>query len=254
MTDDTTKGDRIAKVIARAGICSRREAERLINEGKVKVDRKTITSPALNVTAKNIIAVNGKILPARESSRLWRYHKPAGIVTTHKDPEGRPTVFEQFPSNFPRVISVGRLDINSEGLLMLTNDGELARHMELPSTGWTRRYRARVHGNVDEKRLADLAKGITIDGVRYNSIQVDVEKKQRSNTWLNISIKEGKNREIRKVMEHLGLQVTRLIRTAYGPFQLGSLPQKQIDEVPTKVIKDQLGLSSKDSKKQKKSK
>ncbi|MCK5295833.1 MAG: rRNA pseudouridine synthase [Alphaproteobacteria bacterium] len=248
MTDDTIKGERIAKVIARAGICSRREAERLINDGKVKVDRKTITSPALNVTAKNVIAVNGKIIPARDSSRIWRYYKPAGIVTTHKDPEGRPTVFEQLPANFPRVISVGRLDISSEGLLLLTNDGELARHMELPSTGWTRRYRARVHGVVDEKRLADLAKGITVDGVRYGSIQAVVEKKQRSNTWLSISIKEGKNREIRKVMEHLGLQVTRLIRTAYGPFQLGSLPKGKTEEVPTKVIKDQLGASSKSNR------
>ena len=238
------KGERIAKRLARAGLCSRRDAERWIADGRVSVDGKVLDSPALAVTDASDIRVDGKPIPEPEPSRLWRYHKPAGLVTTHKDERGRPTVFERLPPNLPRRISVGRLDLNSEGLLLLTNDGELARELELPARGWLRRYRVRVHGTVDPARLAALEKGLTIDGVAYGPIRAELDRTQGSNAWLTLSLREGKNREVRRVMEHLGLGVTRLIRIAYGPFQLGELERGQVDEVPRRVLREQLGQSA----------
>ena len=236
--------ERIAKRLARAGLCSRRDAERWIAEGRVSVDGKVLDSPALAVTDASDIRVDGKPIPEPEPSRLWRYHKPAGLVTTHKDERGRPTVFERLPPNLPRLISVGRLDLNSEGLLLLTNDGELARELELPARGWLRRYRVRVHGTVDPARLAALEKGLTIDGVAYGPIRAELDRTQGTNAWLTLSLREGKNREVRRVMEHLGLGVTRLIRIAYGPFQLGELERGQVDEVPRRVLREQLGQSA----------
>ena len=238
------KGERIAKRLARAGLCSRRDAERWIADGRVSVDGKVLDSPALAVTDASDIRVDGKPIPEPEPSRLWRYHKPAGLVTTHKDERGRPTVFERLPPNLPRLISVGRLDLNSEGLLLLTNDGELARELELPARGWLRRYRVRVHGTVDPARLAALEKGLTIDGVAYGPIRAELDRTQGTNAWLTLSLREGKNREVRRVMEHLGLGVTRLIRIAYGPFQLGELERGQVDEVPRRVLREQLGQSA----------
>ena len=235
------KGERIAKVLARAGLCSRRDAERWIEEGRVAVDGEVLTSPAFLVTPKSRIRVDGKPIPAAEPARLWRYHKPAGLVTTHRDEKGRDTIFDRLPPELPRVISIGRLDLTSEGLLLLTNDGGLARKLELPATGWIRRYRARVHGTVEPERLAALARVVTVDGVRYGPIEARLEREQGSNAWLTVGLREGKNREIRKVMEHLGLGVTRLIRTAYGPFQLGSLPRGAVEEVAKKVLREQLG-------------
>ena len=233
--------ERIAKRIARAGLCSRREAERWIEQGRVAVDGKVLSSPALAVGPEARIEVDGKPLGRAEPSRLWRYHKPAGLVTSHRDPEGRPTVFERLPGELGRVISVGRLDIASEGLLLVTNDGALARHLELPSTGWTRRYRARVHGTVDEAALERLAKGVTIEGVRYGAVIARLERVQRANAWLAIGLEEGKNREVRRICEHLGLAVTRLIRIAFGPFQLGELPRGEVAAVRRRVLLDQLG-------------
>ncbi len=235
------KGERIAKRLARAGLCSRRDAERWIAEGRVSVDGKKLDTPATLVTEASLIMVDGKPLPTADRTRLWRYHKPAGLVTSHKDPQGRTTVFERLPDDMPRVISVGRLDLNSEGLLLLTNDGELARRLELPSTGWLRRYRVRVHGTPDPAQLAALEKGITVDGVTYGSIKAVLDRQQGANAWLTVGLKEGKNREIRKVMDHLGWSVSRLIRIAYGPFQLGLLPSAEAEEVPTKALKEQLG-------------
>lgn len=240
MTDDT-KGERIAKRLARAGLCSRRDAERWIAEGRVAVNGRVLDTPAVVVAEGDTILVDGKPIPEPERARVWRYHKTAGTMTTHKDPEGRPTVFQRLPAGMPRVISVGRLDYNSEGLLLLTNDGELARKLELPAAGWVRRYRVRVHGTVEPEALVALEKGITIDGVRYGAIKAVLDRQQGSNAWLTVSIKEGKNREVRKVMEHLGWPVTRLIRVAYGPFQLGGLPEGEVEEVPAKVVKEQLG-------------
>ena len=237
------KGERIAKVVARAGVCSRREAERYIEQGRIAVNGQVLTSPAVTVLPTDKITVDQKPLPEKEKTRVWRYHKPAGLITSHKDPQGRPTVFDSLPETLPRVISIGRLDFNSEGLLLLTNDGELARRIELPSTGWVRRYRVRIHGEMTPDIMEKLAQGICIDGIRYAGVQVVVDKKQGSNTWLTVSLKEGKNREIRKLMEFFDLQVTRLIRIAYGPFQLGTLPEGGIDEVKTKVLIEQLGIS-----------
>ena len=234
------KGDRIAKVLARAGLCSRREAERWI-AGRVAVDGVTLLTPAVNVSAGNRVTVDGQPLPAPSPSRLWRYHKPPGLITSHRDPGGRPTVFERLPEELPRVVSVGRLDLTSEGLLLLTNDGGLARRLELPATGWTRRYRARVHGVVDEKKLAALADGVTVSGVKYGPIKAVLDKQKNANAWVTVSLEEGRNREIRKVMEHMGLEVNRLIRVAFGPFQLGKLARGQVEEVPPKVLREQLG-------------
>ena len=235
--------ERIAKAIARAGLCSRRDAERWIAEGRIAVNGEVLTSPAVTVTADCDIRVDGKKLPEPERPRLWRYHKPVGLVTTHRDEKGRPTVFGALPAELPRLISVGRLDLNSEGLLLLTNDGALARRLELPATGWVRRYRARVHGAVDPARLAALARGTTIEGVAYGPIRAALDRTQGSNAWLTLSLHEGKNREVRRVLEHLGYSVTRLIRVAYGPFQLGLLGRGEIAEVPAKVLREQLGGS-----------
>ena len=233
--------ERIAKLLARAGLCSRRDAERWIAEGRVSVDGQVLTTPAVSVTADNDVRVDGKPLPTPERPRLWRYHKPAGLVTSHRDEKGRPTVFDALPKELPRLISVGRLDLSSEGLLLLTNDGALSRRLELPSTGWLRRYKVRVHGVVEPERLATLGKGITIAGVSYGPIRAELERVQGSNAWVTFTLREGKNREVRRVLEHLGLQVTRLIRLAYGPFQLGNLARGAVAEVPRKVLAEQLG-------------
>jgi 23S rRNA pseudouridine2605 synthase len=234
-------GERIAKVIARAGVCSRREAERLIAEGRVAVDGKRLDSPAVKVTAAQRVTIDGEALPAPEPARLWRYHKPSGLITSARDPQGRPTVFAALPADLGRLLSVGRLDLNSEGLLLLTNDGALKRRLELPANGWTRRYRARVYGRPEPKKLADLARGLRVDGIEYGPIRAELERQMASNAWLKVALTEGKNREVRKVLEHLGLAVNRLIRVAYGPFQLGRLPRGAVEEVPAKVLAEQLG-------------
>jgi 23S rRNA pseudouridine2605 synthase len=238
----TDPKERIAKRMARAGVASRRDAERMILFGRVKLNGEVLTTPATVVGPDDVILVDDKPLPDIQPPRLWRYHKARSVMTTHRDPEGRPTLFDSLPPGMPRVISVGRLDYNSEGLILLTNDGELARKMELPDTGWTRRYRVRVHGRVDPASLADLARGITVEGVRYGPIEAALDREQGTNAWVTLSLKEGKNREVRRVMEHLGLPVTRLIRVAYGPFQLGQLQPGEIDEVQKKVLREQLGL------------
>jgi 23S rRNA pseudouridine2605 synthase len=230
---------RIAKVIARAGLCSRRDAERWIAAGRVSVNGKTLATPAFTVGSDDRITVDGKPLPAVEATRLFLYHKPPGLVTTVRDEKDRPTVFDHLPPGLPRVVSVGRLDLNSEGLLLLTNDGGLARYLELPANAWERRYRARVHGRVKVGDLAKLARGITVEGVKYGAIQARIERAQTgTNVWLEVTLKEGKNREIRKVLAHLGLQVNRLIRTAYGPFQLGDLSPGSAEEVAPKILRD----------------
>jgi 23S rRNA pseudouridine2605 synthase len=235
------EGERIAKRLARAGLCSRREAERWIAAGRVSVDGVVLATPARNVTEASDIRVDGRPLAAAEPARLWRYHKPRGLVTTHSDPQGRPTIFASLPPGLPRVISIGRLDINSEGLLLLTNDGELARHLELPATGWIRRYRVRVHGTVAPERLASLSRGITISGIAYGPIEATLERQQGSNAWLVLALREGKNREVRRICEHFGWTVTRLIRTSFGPFQLGALARGAAEEVPGKVLREQIG-------------
>lgn len=233
-------GERVAKWLARAGVASRRDAEKLLAEGRVRLNNAPVTHPATFVSPGDLLVVDGVVVDAPERTRLWRYHKPAGLVTTHRDPQGRPTVFDRLPAGMPRVISVGRLDLTSEGLLLLTNDGALARKLELPATGWIRRYRVRVHGRVDERRLATLARGVTIDGIAYGAIDAGLDSRKGDNAWLTVSLREGRNREVRRFMAHLGLAVTRLIRIAYGPFQLGTLPRGGIDEVPARVLRDQL--------------
>lgn len=234
------KGERIAKVMARAGLCSRRDAEVWIKEGRVKVDGKVLESPAFCVTLQNHILVDDKPLPETEMARLWLYYKPKGLVTSHKDEKGRATIFESLPKDLPRVISVGRLDLNSEGLLLLTNDGELARHLELPATGWVRRYRVRVHGKVDVAELQKLTKGLTIKEIRYGSITATLDRQKGDNAWLTVSLQEGKNRELRRVFEFLGWPVSRLIRTSYGPFQLGTLSPGETKSIPPRILKEQL--------------
>ncbi|MEZ5845410.1 MAG: pseudouridine synthase [Geminicoccaceae bacterium] len=234
-------GERVAKRIARAGLCSRRQAEMLVNEGRVTVDGRTIDSPALNVTDTQVVAVDGEPLKAPEHVRLFRLHKPNGVVSTARDPEGRRTVFDLLPEGLPRLMTIGRLDINSEGLLLLTNDGELKRRLELPSTGWLRRYRVRVYGDIDEGALKDLENGIEVEGVRYGSILARMDRRQGANAWLSMGLREGRNREIRRVLDHLGLQVSRLLRIAYGPFQLGALEARGVDELTGKVVREQLG-------------
>lgn len=245
---ETPKGERIAKRLARAGVCSRRDAEKLIADGRVRVDGKVLESPAFNVTEASRIEVDGVPVEAPEEPRLWRYHKPSGVITTNRDPQGRPTVFEKLPPEMPRVVSVGRLDFTTEGLLLLTNDGGLARHLELPANAWLRHYRARVHGRPDPRKLKALAEGVTISGIRYEPMKVEIEERAAkegedapANVWLSVTIREGKNREVRKVMEHLGLTVTRLIRVSFGPFQLGKLPRGGVEEVPRRILRTQMG-------------
>jgi 23S rRNA pseudouridine2605 synthase len=235
------EGERIAKVLARAGLASRRDAEEIVTQGRVTVNGRVINSPALDITANDVVAVDGKPLPARERTRLFLYHKPKGLMTTHADPEGRPTVFDNLPEGLPRLISIGRLDFNTEGLLLLTNDGGLARVLELPDTGWLRRYRVRAHGEITQAQLDALKEGVEVDGVKYGPIDATLERDQGANVWLVFAIREGKNREVRNVMAHLGLEVNRLIRVSYGPFQLGEIEEGQVDEVKSRVLREQLG-------------
>jgi len=239
--EEKAGGERIAKFLARAGVASRREAEKLIEQGVVTVDGKVLTTPAFKVTPDMEIRVDGTRIGKPDKVRLWRYHKPDGLVTTHKDPQGRPTVFESLEGRLPRVISVGRLDLTTEGLLLLTNSGDLSRRLELPSTGWTRRYRVRAYGRTTQAALDALKDGVEIDGVQYGPVRATLDQTQGGNQWITLSINEGKNREVRNLMRHLGLDVNRLIRTAYGPFQLGKLPKDAIEEVPGKQMKEQLG-------------
>ncbi len=238
---ETRDGQRIAKVMARAGLCSRRDAERWIEEGRVVVNGEVLTSPAYNVSEADDVVVDGQPLRAAERTRLFFFHKPKGLVTTAHDPDGRPTIFDALPEDLPRVVTVGRLDINTEGLLLLTNDGGLARVLELPATGWLRRYRVRAHGDITQEALDALRDGITIDGIDYRGIEAKFERQQGSNVWLTMGLREGKNREIKRVLEHLGMSVNRLIRVSFGPFELGDLPEGQVEEVRSRVLKDQLG-------------
>ena len=247
------KAERIAKVIARSGLCSRREAERLITNGKVKVNNKTLWECGVNVSSKDQIEVNDRPLATRVETKLWLYNKQRGYLVTNYDSEDRPTIFGQLKEKIEtRLISVGRLDMDSEGLLLLTNDGDLARKLELPSTGWLRKYRVRVHGYVIKKDLELLKNGITIDGIRYGKIEAKLDKQQGSNAWLTLGIREGKNREVRKIMNHLGYKVNRLIRVSFGPFQIKNLSSGDIEEVKNKVLNDQLGFSKHLNKNRKK--
>ncbi|WP_298243244.1 pseudouridine synthase [uncultured Bradyrhizobium sp.] len=234
-------GERIAKALARAGLASRRDAEEMVTQGRVTVNGRVINSPALDITKNDVVLVDGKPLPERERTRLFLYHKPRGLMTTHDDPEGRPTVFDNLPEGLPRLISVGRLDFNTEGLLLLTNDGGLARTLELPDTGWLRRYRVRAHGDVTQAQLDELKNGIEVEGVKYGPIEATLERDQGANVWLVFAIREGKNREVRNVCAHLGLEVNRLIRISYGPFQLGEVPEGQVEEIRSRVLREQLG-------------
>jgi 23S rRNA pseudouridine2605 synthase len=241
MPQSPSAGKRIAKAISDSGLCSRREAERWIASGRVTVNGQTIEPPGIIVSDADVITVDGQLLAEKPPMRIWRYHKPRGVMTTHSDPQGRPTVFERVDPEIGRVISVGRLDFNSEGLLLLTNSGNLAQRLERPATGWIRRYRVRAFGSVEQDRLNKLRRGSTVDGVRYGPIDASLDRVQRANLWLTVSLKEGKNREIRKVLEDLGLRVNRLVRIAYGPFQLGNLKRDQVTEVGAKVLREQLG-------------
>lgn len=242
MSDTTPPGDRIAKVIARSGRASRREAERLIAAGRVSVNGTRIDSPARNVTTADRITVDGKPLSAAEPPRLWRYHKPTGLVTTDRDEKGRRTIFDALPEDMPRVLSVGRLDLNSEGLLLLTNDGGIKRRLELPATGWTRKYRVRVKGAPDDAALDPVRRGLTVDGERFQPMRVDLDRQQGANAWLTVALQEGRNREVRRALAAVGLDVNRLIRVSYGPFQLGDLATGAVEEVKPRVLRDQLGL------------
>jgi 23S rRNA pseudouridine2605 synthase len=244
MDDNSTRdktGERIAKVIARAGLASRREAEAWIAAGRVAVNGSVIASPAHDVTGRDRVTVDGAPLPEKERTRLFLYHKPRGLMTTHADPQGRPTIFERLPQGLPRLISVGRLDFNTEGLLLLTNDGALARVLELPATGWLRRYRVRAHGTVTQAQLDALRNGVTISGIHYGPIEAALDRVQGSNLWLTLAIREGKNREVRNVASHLDLAVTRLIRLSFGPFQLREIAEGAVEEVPTRTLREQLG-------------
>ena len=246
--EQTDVPERIAKRIARAGICSLREAEVLVLAGRVKLNGKILDTAARNVTAKDRIDVDDKRIPTAEPARLWRYYKSRGLVVSNRDEKGRDTIFDRLPDNLPRVISVGRLDLDSEGLLLLTNDGGLARHLELPSTGWTRKYRVRVRGLVNPVKLDNLSTGVTIDNIHYGEVLARLDNQMPSNAWLTVAIKEGKNREIRHIMEYLGYPVSRLIRLSYGPFSLGNLEDGDVREVKTNVLKEQLGLARTRSK------
>ena len=233
-------GERLAKRMARSGLCSRREGEKIIEAGRVQVNGKRVTTPACNVTEADTIQVDNVALPDNPPIALYRYHKSRGLVTTHRDEKGRATIFDHLPNDLPRLISVGRLDMNSEGLLLLTNDGELAGHLEHPHAGWTRQYRVRVHGKVDDALLAKLADGVTLEGVAYAPIHAEIEQQRGSNAWLQVRLSEGKNREIRKVFEHFGLPVNRLIRVRFGPFQLGNLKQGHVAPVKDAQLRELL--------------
>jgi 23S rRNA pseudouridine2605 synthase len=239
--EEEVQGERIAKRLARVGIASRRDAEELIAAGRVRVNGKALTSPAFNVMPEDKIELDGETIPPVERTRMFLFHKPGGVVTTNRDPEGRKTVFDILPADLPRLMTIGRLDINTEGLLLLTNDGGLSRVLELPATGWLRRYRVRVHGKVDEKQLAGLKDGMAVDGVFYGAIEASLDREQGSNAWLNIGLREGKNREVKNILGALGLDVTRLIRISYGPFQLGELPEGHVQELSGRMLRDQLG-------------
>ena len=241
-----SKGERIAKIIARAGISSRRDAERMIEAGRVIVNGKVITSPVLNVTKKDRIRVDGKEIQATDEERMWLFHKPLGVVSTSRDEQGRQTIFDVLPKDLPRTMNIGRLDINSEGLLLLTNDGAIKRRLELPSTGWLRRYRIRVKGAPNDKSLAPLREGVRIEGEDFRPMDISVDRQQGANAWLTIGIREGKNREIRRAMAHIGLMVNRLIRISYGPFQLGNLRPGEVEEIPRKVLAAQLVIKNPD--------
>ncbi len=242
MSNTPPPGDRIAKVLARAGIASRREAERMIEAGRVTVNGKTIDSPALNVTPGDKITVDGKPVAEPEPARLWLYHKPTGLVTTNRDEKGRPTIFDNLPEDMPRVMSVGRLDLNSEGLLLLTNDGGIKRKLELPSTGWLRKYRVRINGRPKDEDFAPLRQGLVIEGEKFQPMTVTLDRQQGANAWLTIGLREGKNREIRRAIEDIGFTVNRLLRVSYGPFQLGNLKPGEVEEIRRRVLRDQLGL------------
>ncbi len=238
---DPSAPERIAKVIARAGVASRRDAEAMIEAGRVSLNGEVLDSPARNVTPEDVILIDGEPLPEKERTRLWVYHKPRGLVTTARDPEGRATVFDELPGDLPRVVAVGRLDINTEGLLLLTNDGGLAKVIAHPDTGWLRRYRVRAHGVIDQARLDAIAGGVVVDGMEYGPVEAKLDRVQGDNVWLTLGLREGKNREVKRILEHLGLRVNRLLRLSFGPFQLGDLPVGQVEEVRTRVLKDQLG-------------
>jgi len=239
--ENENRGERIAKRLARAGVCSRRDAERWIAEGRVMLNGKILETPAVLVTEADKIIVDGRSIGAAPATRLWRYHKPAGLVTSHRDEQDRDTIFQRLPKDMPRVISVGRLDLNSEGLLLLTNDGALSRHLELPATGWSRQYRVRAFGSVGDGMIKLLAKGITIEGIHYGPIKLEVERQQGSNVWLHMTLHEGKNREIRRVLARFGLEVNRLIRESYGPFNLSKLTPGQVEEVTPEALNNALG-------------
>ena len=241
VTEDGAKGERIAKRLARAGVCSRRDAERWIAEGRVMLNGTLLETPAVLVTDADQIVVDGRQIGEAPATRLWRYHKPSGLVTSHRDEQGRDTIFQHLPTDMPRVISVGRLDLNSEGLLLLTNDGALSRHLELPATGWSRQYRVRAFGRVGDGMIRLLAKGVTVEGIHYGPIKVEVERQQGSNVWINMTLHEGKNREIRRVLSHFGVEVNRLIRLSYGPFHLAKLPIGGVEEVEPRALENALG-------------
>lgn len=235
-----SQGERIAKIIARSGYCSRREAEELIRSGLVKVNGEVMLNPATIITDQ-AIKINNKLLARKEPTKMWIFHKPKGFITTNKDPEGRKTIFDILPKNLPRVITIGRLDINTEGLMLLTNDGEIARYIELPKNGWTRNYRVRVFGKINQERLNLLKRGIKIEGVFYKAANIEIEREREFNSWLKISLQEGKNQEVKKLMEYVGLQVNRLIRTSFGPFHLGKLPIGAVQEISKNTLQESLG-------------
>ena len=235
--------ERLAKFMARSGVCSRGEAEKLIEQKRAIINGEIVETPATLVEGNENILLDGEKLPKTDITRLWLYHKPVGLVTSHKDEKNRATVFDNLPAGMPRVVSVGRLDLNSEGLLLLTNNGELSRKLELPQNGWKRRYKVRVHGSLNKNKLAEIEKGVTVDGIDYGAVKIEIESQNGSNSWLSITLSEGKNREIRKLMKYAGLEVARLIRLSYGPFQLGSLKKGEVKEIPQKVLKEQLGSS-----------
>ena len=240
------EGDRIAKVLARAGVASRRDAEKMILAGRIAVNGKIIDRAALNITAADKVTVDGKPMTPPEPPRLWLYHKPLGLVTTTRDEQGRPTIYDKLPPELPRVMTVGRLDLNSEGLLLLTNDGGVKRQMELPSTGWLRKYRVRVNGRPTDAQLEPIRTGLTVDGEHFQPMSVTIDRQQGANAWLTVSLREGKNREIRRALQDIGLSVNRLIRISYGPFQLNTLKAGAVEEIRRKVLRDQLGLEIKE--------